>query len=396
MSIIDELNNIKIWQKFLKEKAKNGTITDKEKKYIEQKKYMKIANEIINNQYSFNPPNKHIVNKSEKPKAVYTYNKDETMILKLIEYLMVKKYDEFFSPNCYMGRKQNGVRQAMDNLISVSHIEKLCCYKVDIDDYFNTIPVELLLPKLKQILADDEKLYDFLRKILTDKRVEDKGNIIVEEKGVMSGTPISSFLANVYINKLDQKYFNQKLAYARYGKSIIIFCKENELQEIMIDLSNEIYRYQLKLDNDGKELIPPGGSWNFLGFSYQNSLIDLSEETKRRIKVKIRIFARKVRKWMINNNIPENIALMVMNRKFNKQFFEYESGKDFVWYKWFFPIINTTNGIREIDTCMQENLRYIVTGRRNKTNYKYVRYSYLKQCDYKPLLPEFLKTRRII
>ena len=38
----------------------------------------------------------------------------------------------------------------------------------------------------------------------------------------------------------------------------------------------------------------------------------------------------------------------------------------------------------------------IVTGKHSKTNYKDVRYSYLKKCYYRPLVPEFLKKYKAI
>lgn len=402
MSIINELNNEKTWQNFLKYKTKNKLLTKGEeeyfKKYIEQKKYTNIANQIINGEYSFSPPTKHFINKigKEKKKVVYNYKKDETMILKFISYLISEKYNFCFAPNCYSFRKDYGVKQAIEYLTSVNHIEKLCCYKTSIEDYFNSIPVELLLPKLKVILEDDESLYEFIEKILTDKRIKFGNKILIEEKGVMAGIPIATFLANVYLKDLDQKYYKQKVIYARYSEDIIIFCRENELQERMIDIEREIYKHQLKLDDKKRELIAQGEMWSFLGFSYQNGVVDLSEITKKKIEAQIKRFARKIRKWMVAKNVSSDQAIKTMNRKFNRKFYELENGKDSTWCGWFFPVVNTTHGLKEIDLYMQEYLRYVVTGKHNKSNYKYVRYTYLKQCNYKSLVLEYWKKHRIM
>ena len=81
MSIIEEINKDKNWVSYLKYKNRNELLKDKEQKYVKQKKYMNIANKIINGEYTFNPPKKRLINNAGgKRKAIYTYNEDETMI----------------------------------------------------------------------------------------------------------------------------------------------------------------------------------------------------------------------------------------------------------------------------------------------------------------------------
>lgn len=84
-----------------------------------------------------------------------------------------------------------------------------------------------------------------------------------------------------------------------------------------------------------------------LGFSYQNGIIDLSETTKKKIKRKINRNARKLRRWMIKKNASIDIAIKAMNTKFNKKFYGYNQDNyhELTWSKWFFPLINTSNGL---------------------------------------------------
>ena len=205
----------------------------------------------------------------------------------------------------------------------------------------------------------------------------------------MAGIPIAEFLANVYLSDMDKKYYEQKVIYSRYSGNIILFCRENELQQRMIDLERELYKHQLSIDIKTRKLIAPGESWMFMGFYYQNAVIDLSEETKKKVKNDIKVVARKIRKWMTNKNISSERALKMINKMFNKKFYEVKNEKGLTWYMWYFPVINTTKGLKEIDSYMQDYLRYIVTGKHSKTNYKSVRYIYLKQCGYKPLTVEY-------
>ena len=50
--------------------------------------------------------------------------------------------------------------------------------------------------------------------------------------------------------------------------------------------------------------------------------------------------------------------------------------------------MNQTEGLKEIDHYLQENLRYVATGRHNKANYR-IRYDLLKKLGYRSLVHAF-------
>ena len=77
-------------------------------------------------------------------------------------------------------------------------------YKADISNYFNSIPVDRLLPLLEKALSREPDLYRFIASLLLDPVVIDNGKPIEEaEKGIMAGSPISTFLAKLYLAELD-------------------------------------------------------------------------------------------------------------------------------------------------------------------------------------------------
>ena len=230
------------------------------------------------------------------------------------------------------------------------------------------------------------------------KKIEEieSAEIIEEEKGIMAGVPISAFLSNVFLNAIDHFYAEKNILYARYADDIILFCESEKLYDYVVTLENQILKLNLNLNQDKREIIAPNNKWTFLGFSYDNGVVDISDITKKKIKQKIKRFSKKIRRWMIAKNASPERALKTINRKFNKKFYFMENGKDLTWSRWFFPVINTTNGLREIDKYMQECLRYVVTGKHNKKNYGNIKYSYLKQCNYRPLVSEYYKDKKEI
>ena len=156
-SIIDKISDEKIWEEYLEFKKQQHSMTKYEiqelEEYVNSKKYLSITQKIIDGTYEFSIPQKHLINKINKSKkrVVYNYNKEENMILKIISYLFSKKYDEKYSDNCYSFRKKYTVKNAIKNLTTYKNIENLYGYKVDIENYFNSINIDILLEKLKRI-----------------------------------------------------------------------------------------------------------------------------------------------------------------------------------------------------------------------------------------------------
>lgn len=392
MSVLNRLIDEDAWNSFLQYKE-SQYVPEKEwqklKDYIQNKKYLKIAQKIVDENYTFSIPNKKIINKngSYKKRIVYSYSEEETLILKMIHYLFFE-YDSLLAPNCYSFRKNIGPKQAFKQ---VTKGVKGYGYKVDIHNYFNSISVSKLLNILQEEV--DRKDYNFLKKILENKKVLYKGEIIEEEKGVMAGTPISCFLSNLYLSKLD--FAMQDVCYARYADDIIIFAPT---QEELTDKIKYMHHYFASLDlviNPDKECyITPGEPFEFLGFSYYHKVIDLSSHAKKKMKAKIRRKAKALRRWMLRKNLSSDKAIKAMNNIFNYKFFYEKKGKELNWSIWYFPILTTDKGLREIDHYFQEQLRYIKTGNHHCSNMGKVPYSYLKELGYRSLVHEYYQFQK--
>ena len=390
--IIDETK----WKDFLDYKLSKDFISKKEKQelsdYILNKKLLNICTSISNGTYIFSNAKKHLISKrgTSKKRTVYTFNQEEMIVLKYISYLLYK-YDYLFSPNLYSFRKSSGVKEAIYNISKIKNLKNMYGYKVDISDYFNSINVEILLNNLKKDI-DDVELFKLLERTLSNKYVQYNDQIILEEKGVMAGTPISAFLANYYIKEIDEYFWNQKLVYFRYADDIIIFCNnEEEINKYQSILFSLFEKYNLNINKDKEYYFKPMEKWEFLGFSFDGKNIDLSDNSIHKIKGKIRRSARGIRRWMIKKDANYTSALKAMNRKYNKKFFGKQDKEELSWKYWYFPTINTSKSLKEIDKYMQEYLRYIVTGKHNKRNFKKVPYKTLKECNYKSLVNEYYK-----
>lgn len=394
MSILALLEEEAVWNEYLDYKTSRGLLCRREENmlrdYIGNRQYVDAVKRIKEKEYDLGYPIKHMISKvsSSTKRIVYTYPTDETMVLKLISYLLYK-YDGAFAPNCYSFRKNTGAKKAMESLIQQQEADNFYCYKVDIKNYFNSIDVDKLLMQLRAVLIDDAPLYGLFEKMLTNKTVLYNESLVDEDKGVMAGTPTSPFLANLYLSEVDRFFYERNILYARYSDDIIIFGSREQVLEFRKTIKGFLEEYSLRINESKEETIEPGKAWAFLGFQYCCGKVDLSEITKKKIKAKIKRKARALYRWKIKKGASDERALKAMNRCFNRKFYSDSSGHELSWARWFFPTINTDTALKEIDAYMQQTQRYIVTGRYNKANYEKVPYAMLKTCGYMPLVSKY-------
>ena len=390
---VKDIDDEVYWNKFLDYKINSEFVSKSEKKviskFILEKKYKKITSSISEGNYSFSIPKLHIISKenSRKKRQVYSFNDEEMIILKYIAFLL-HNYDFLFSDNLFSFRKNLSIKTAVNKIKKITTLNNMYCYKIDIRNYFNSINVDILLNSLKKDIKDKE-LYTFISNIISNKQYTYNNNLFLGEKGVMAGTPISAFLANYYIREIDEFFLEKQINYFRYSDDIIFFCKtKEEVLKYSNLLKKLLTKYRLEVNEDKEFLFKPGDKIEFLGFSFCDGIIDLSTNTVNKMKSKIRRSGRSIRRWMLKKDVSSDKALKVMIRKYNKKFYGVDD-TELSWKWWFFTSINTTESLKLIDKHLQEHLRYLVTGRHNKKNYKLVPYDVLKKIGYKSLVHEY-------
>ena len=265
-------------------------------------------------------------------------------------------------------------------------------YKLDIHDYFNSIPVERLLPMLAELLVDDPQLYGFFEQMLTNPKVLSNGQVIEERHGIMAGTPTAPFLANVYLSAVDHHFHEAGVVYARYSDDIILFAPDREtLERHKTTLLGFIRQYGLTVNPDKERLYSPDEPFEFLGFRCHGNKVGISEATIKKMKGKISRRARALMRWRKRKGVDAERAMKSMIAHYNRKFFEDDDPDTLTWSRWYFPVINQTDGLKEIDQYLQQQIRFLSTGRHTKANYR-VDYETLKRLGYRSLVNEFYRS----
>lgn len=350
-------------------------------KFIREKRYVPIVDRILSGE-GLSIPLKNRIAKSgtSKKRTVYSLPEDEAIVLKLLTWLMIRKYDWFFADNLYSFRPRYGAVDALKRLTSNQKISQCYSYKLDVRNYFNSIDVELLLPVLKQLFDDDKPLYDFIVSQLSDPRAIDNGEIVEESKGVMAGMPFAGFFANVFLTKLDREFEgNNDVVYCRYSDDIIIFAKDKvALNSAKERLLNTLAELHLEVNPDKVVETEPNQPWTFLGFECNGSHIDVSRISVDKLKAKMRRKARSIDRWRRTKGKDGWMAARAFIKHFNKKLYTSESNSEVNWAWWYFPMITTEKSLKEIDAYMQNCVRFVATGSRTKLRYNFT-YEQMKE-----------------
>lgn len=397
-SLVEQLLEEKAWEEFLAYRLKKGRFNwsefDKADIFVANREYLPRARAIIEGT-KLGIPRKMEVNKigSNKKRTVYLYDDETTTFLKLIAYNLYR-YDDSFAPNCYAFRRGVRASDAVLKVFNKVRGKHLWGYKVDIQNYFNSIPVERLLPKLESRLADDPQLYDLFRRMLTDERAEYNGAIINEPRGVMAGVPTASFLANVYLDDMDHYFHDRGVIYARYSDDIILFAEDRTtLETYRTTILDIIQEHGLKVNPSKESFYAPDEAYEFLGFKCYGNHIDISTTGVEKMKGKIRRKTRALIRWQKRKGVSKGRVMVRLINYFNRLFFENVDAETLTWSRWYFPIITEKESLEVIDHYLQQSIRRIYTGRETKANYR-VTYAMLKELGYRSLVNEYYKSRK--
>ncbi len=360
------------------------------KRFIDERTYLDVLSKIEKS--GFAAPRKCFISKmhSGKKRVVYIFPREESYILKFLTFLLIRRYDAIFAPNLYSFRTSRGVQRAIRFLKKAEGLSSMFVYKADIHNYFNSVDVDLLLPQLKEIMTDDMETYRLISDLLTDPRVElPDGTISREKKGIMAGVPLSSFLANVYLNALDWHFQKAGITYARYSDDIILFAPTDEARRVAIEYMHACLReMRLEINPSKEELTLPYQKWNFLGISYENGVLDISDVSASKIKMKMRRKSRALLRWKTRKGLDNLCAAKAFVKIFNRKLYDNYVKSELTWTRWFFPVINTTKTLGQIDHYMQDCLRYIATGKRNRSRFRFG-YEEMKHLGYRCMVHEY-------
>ena len=126
--MLEKLSREDVWNSFFDYRAglAGGSAGLEElRSFIDSAGYLRVYQEITEGR-DFPLPSKSVISKSssEKKRTVYSYPPEENMVMKLLTYLVLRRYDGLFSPALYSFRPGRCAKDASAWRYSLSRSEK--------------------------------------------------------------------------------------------------------------------------------------------------------------------------------------------------------------------------------------------------------------------------------
>lgn len=179
-------------------------------------------------------------------------------------------FERTFAECSYGFRPGRGCKCALEVVNRLLTEDHQYVVDADIKSYFDTIPHEKLLAKVRERVAD-ARVIELVEQFLNQHVLEDMREWTPEE-GTPQGAVISPLLANIYLNELDHEMTKAGFAMVRYADDLVILCTSQEQAvQAMECLKKWIEGAELTLHPTKTRIVDmtlPEASFDFLGYTF--------------------------------------------------------------------------------------------------------------------------------
>ena len=187
-----------------------------------------------------------------------------------LRHVLEPIFERSFAEHSYGFRPGRGCKAALrrvDGLLKSGY-----CYIVDADlkSYFDTIPHDRLMTKIREHVADSRVL-GLIESFLKAGILEDL-QCWTPESGAPQGAVISPLLSNVYLNDLDHLMARSGFEMTRYADDFIIQCRtQSEADRALSLVQSWVQEHGLTLHPTKTQIVHgvPDG-FEFLGYRFEN------------------------------------------------------------------------------------------------------------------------------
>ena len=190
----------------------------------------------------------------------------QTAVLQLVEPVLEKEFEEC----SFAYRKGRSVKQAVYKIKEYYEQGYHWIVDADIDAFFDSVDHALLMAKFKKYVSDPyiQKLIELWLKA----EIWDGKSLIVPQKGIPQGSPISPILANLFLDELDEAFLRKGYKIVRYADDFIILCKKPDEAMNARQLSKQTLE-KLHLQLDEEQITSFEQGFKFLGVVFVRSMI---------------------------------------------------------------------------------------------------------------------------
>lgn len=218
----------------------------------------------------------------------------ERWVQQAVHQILGPIFEPTFSEHSHGFRPGRGAQTAIAD--AKAHLEAGFTWMVSVDlsKFFDRVSHQRLVARLGQRIAD-VRLLRLVHRMLKAKVVLPDGTRVSTEEGTPQGGPLSPLLSNIVLDELDHELTRRGHRFVRYADDFNIFVRSERAGHRVMASTTRFIERRLRLKvNVEKSAVARPGEIHFLGFSLPVRAdgvveVDLSERSKKRMAIKIRV-----------------------------------------------------------------------------------------------------------
>ena len=179
-------------------------------------------------------------------------------------------FEREFAEHSYGFRPGRSAHQALRRVIDWLDEGYRYVVDADIKSYFDTIPKDALMAKVRERVADGRVL-SLIRSFL-DQQIMEDATLWTPASGTPQGAVLSPLLANIYLNPLDHLMSAAGYRMVRYADDFVVLCRtREEADTALAEIRGFMDAVALTLHPDKTRIVSleAGEEFEFLGYRFK-------------------------------------------------------------------------------------------------------------------------------
>jgi group II intron reverse transcriptase/maturase len=210
----------------------------------------------------------------------------------VIRRLLEPIFEPLFHDCSFGFRPGRSCHKAIERLLSFHEAGDRVTLDADIAGFFDNIPHKLIVDAVHAEVADGNIL-NLVEKFLA-AGVMENGVFKPTTIGTPQGGVISPLLANIVLNKLDQRLEEKGYRFVRYADDFVVVCKDRvQAEAALADVELVMTELGLSLSPEKTKIASYGKGYEFLGFRLSSRSRTMRRKSEEKFKTKIREITRR-------------------------------------------------------------------------------------------------------